>query len=189
MTGENGGPVASATLSSTNPKWTALGFGRIVRASWPDCTDGHPGRKQLSRSGQLKHYTQSNTLKEALYWQPSRRTGQVRTDKLKWTRHEDLWGCGGIPPRILTLGTGWRWELRFTYWSLCPGWGGPLKRFECGCENDICPRRESKCSSPVRSKVVLIQSFSNAHGFKNSQDGRDIGQLSQVFLQKPFTEC
>jgi len=28
-------------------------------------------------------------------------------------RHETVWRGGGIAPRMLNLGTGWRWEVSF----------------------------------------------------------------------------
>jgi hypothetical protein len=40
---------------------------------------------------------------------------------LNWSpRHEGLLGSGGIPPRIIELGTRWRWVVSFTPWPLYP---------------------------------------------------------------------
>jgi hypothetical protein len=36
------------------------------------------------------------------------------------------WGIGGIAPRILYLGTGWRWVVSFTLWQLYPRERTPL---------------------------------------------------------------
>jgi hypothetical protein len=35
-------------------------------------------------------------------------------------RHEEIWGSGGIAPRILNLGTIWRWVVSFTPRLLYP---------------------------------------------------------------------
>jgi len=36
------------------------------------------------------------------------------------SRHEDLWGSGGLAPHILNLRTRWRWVVRFMPRSLYP---------------------------------------------------------------------
>jgi hypothetical protein len=65
-----------------------------------------------------------------------------------WTEHhvmKEYWGSGGIAPRILDLGTRWRWVVRFTPRPLYPqrkrpGYpldrrlGGPQSRSGCGGE-------------------------------------------------------
>jgi hypothetical protein len=45
------------------------------------------------------------------------------SQSLCWTKHHSMktdWGSGGIAPRILDLGTRWRWVVNFTPRSLYP---------------------------------------------------------------------
>jgi len=85
-------------------------------------------------------------------------------------RHEDLWVSGGIAPRILNLGTRWRWVVSFAPQPLYPqgksprfplvrrlggpqsrsGWGGEQKDFFIA----LC--RKLKPGLPTRSIVIIL---------------------------------
>jgi len=65
-------------------------------------------------------------------------------------RHEDVWGSGGIAPRILKHGTRWRWVVRFTpgiHWI--GGWAGP------GAGLDAVVKR--KILSPCRNWTPVVR--------------------------------
>jgi hypothetical protein len=66
-----------------------------------------------------------------------------------WTlRQEDVWGTGCIDPRILALGTCWRWVVSFTPRPHYPGEGDPY----------ILDRRlgEPKSQSGPRGEVKIL---------------------------------
>jgi hypothetical protein len=53
------------------------------------------------------------------------------TPVLNWApRHEDVLGSGSIAPRILDLGTRWRWVVSFTLQPLYPQGKGPWYPFD-----------------------------------------------------------
>jgi hypothetical protein len=84
----------------------------------------------------------------------------------KAPRHEDVLGSGGKAPRILDLGTRWRWVVSFTTRPLYPQgkipWyplyrrlGGPQSRSGHGGEEKIpSSRRESNPRTPIVQPVA-----------------------------------
>jgi hypothetical protein len=69
-------------------------------------------------------------------------------------------GSGGIPPRILNLGTTWRWVFSFTSPSLYPRrLGGPQSQYGRGGEKNKsyhCPCWEMNPGRPTRSLVCIL---------------------------------
>jgi hypothetical protein len=70
------------------------------------------------------------------------------------------WGSGGISPRILDLGTRWRWVVRFMPWPLYPQGKNPWY--------------------PMNMRLGGLQSWSGHGGEKNSQ--------SLLGLKPPITQ-
>jgi hypothetical protein len=71
------------------------------------------------------------------------------------TKHHAMktnWGSGGIAPRILDLGTGWRWVVSFTHLG---GWVGPRAVLDAVVKRKIpIPRRESNPRTPIIQPVA-----------------------------------
>jgi hypothetical protein len=75
------------------------------------------------------------------------------------------WGSGGVAPRILDLGTRWRWVVSFTPQPLYPqgkspgthwigGWVGPRAVLDAVVKRKIpSPRRESNPRTPIIQSV------------------------------------
>jgi hypothetical protein len=67
------------------------------------------------------------------------------------------WGSGGIAPRILDLGTRWRWVVSFTFQPLCPQGKSlcyPLDRRLSGPQNHSGRGGEEKNSLPPTGKSL-----------------------------------
>jgi hypothetical protein len=75
------------------------------------------------------------------------------------TKHQAMktyWGSGGIAPRILDLGTRWRWVVSFTSRERAPvthwigGWLDPRAVLDTVVNGELpSPRRESNTRSPI----------------------------------------
>jgi hypothetical protein len=112
------------------------------------------------------------------------------------------WGSGGTAPRILDLGTRWRWVVSFTLRPLCPQgkshWylldrrlGGPQSFFGCGGEEkNSQPRRESNPRTPIVQPVAqrytdwAITALPNVHRFINSENLNS--ELEQAMRPNPW---
>jgi hypothetical protein len=82
------------------------------------------------------------------------------------SRHEDVLGSGGIAPRILDIGTRWRWVVSFRPRPLYPrerapgthwigGWVGPKAVLDTVMKRKIpSPRRESNPRIPIVQLVA-----------------------------------
>jgi hypothetical protein len=84
------------------------------------------------------------------------------------------WGCGGIAPRILDLGTRWRWVVSFTTRPLYPrerspgthligSWVGPRAVRKAVVKRKIrSPSRKSNPRTPIVQSVAQRPPSSNA---------------------------
>jgi len=113
--------------------------------------------------------------------------------------HEDVWGSGGIVPRIVNLGSRWRWVVSFTPRPLYPRgrsfWyqfdrrlGGPHRRSGRGGEEKQslhCPCRQSNPFRPAHNLITILTELPldelNMKGLEGT-----ICNLSLRFLCKCF---
>jgi len=83
------------------------------------------------------------------------------------TRHENVWGSGGITPTTLNLDTKWTWVVSFTPRPLYPrervqgvnwtgDWVGPRAMDMMAKRKITCPRRKSNPGSPARRLVTVL---------------------------------
>jgi hypothetical protein len=89
-------------------------------------------------------------------------------------RHEDVWWCGVIAPRIINLGSRWRWIVSFMSgketpvptgeevgWTSDPVWKWRRRKSPCPCGESILGRT-------VRSLVTILTELSrvlfSSHG-------------------------
>jgi hypothetical protein len=126
---------------------------------------------------------------------------------LRSTKHNAMktyWGSGGTAPRILDLGTRWRWVVSFTTRPLYPQgktpWypfnrrlGGPRSRSgRGGEEKNTQPRRESNRRTPIVQPLAQSLYRLSYHGssFKYMWSGKDNAPLLREEKNKSTTtEC